>query len=295
MTMRGLSAFPITPTDAAGRPLPADLRRLILRLARAGVDSIGVLGSTGGYAYLEADQRREVLETALDAAGGRVPVIAGVGALRSDTSAALARHAADAGATGLLLAPMSYTPLTEDEVFGHFETVAGASDLPICIYNNPSTTHFTFSPALIARLATLPTVTAVKMPLPAGGDFAGQIAGLRADLPPDFAIGYSGDWGCPDALLNHADGWFSVAAGLWPDQTLTLACAARAGDRPETARWQARFQPMWDLFQAHGSLRVVHACARLMDLTDAQPPRPILPLPDALTPRLRAAMHALDD
>ncbi len=110
-------------------------------------------------------------------------------------------------------------------------------------------THFTFSPALIARLATLPTVTAVKMPLPAGGDFAGQIAALRADLPPDFAIGYSGDWGCPDALLNHADGWFSVAAGLWPDQTLTLACAARAGDRPETARWQARFQPMWDLFQ----------------------------------------------
>lgn len=110
MTMRGLSAFPITPTDAAGSPLPADLRRLILRLARAGVDSIGVLGSTGGYAYLEADQRREVLETALDAAGGRVPVIAGVGALRSDTSAALARHAADAGATGLLLAPMSYTP-----------------------------------------------------------------------------------------------------------------------------------------------------------------------------------------
>lgn len=276
MTMRGLSAFPITPTDAAGHPLPADLRRLILRLARAGVDSIGVLGSTGGYAYLEADQRRKVLETALDAAGGRVPVIAGVGALRSDTSAALARHAADAGATGLLLAPMSYTPLTEDEVFGHFETVAGASDLPICIYNNPSTTHFTFSPALIARLATLPTVTAVKMPLPAGGDFAGQIAALRADLPPDFAIGYSGDWGCPAA-------------------TLTLACAARAGDRPETARWQARFQPMWDLFQAHGSLRVVHACARLMDLTDAQPPRPILPLPDALTPRLRAAMHALDD
>ncbi len=80
MTMRGLSAFPITPTDAAGSPLPADLRRLILRLRHAGVDSIGVLGSTGGYAYLDADQRRAVLETALDAAGGKVPVIAGVGA-----------------------------------------------------------------------------------------------------------------------------------------------------------------------------------------------------------------------
>ncbi|CAM3279510.1 dihydrodipicolinate synthase family protein [Paracoccus nototheniae] len=294
MTMRGLSAFPITPTDEQGQPLTADLRRLILRLARAGVDSIGVLGSTGGYAYLDAHQRRTVVETALEAAGGRVPVIAGVGSLRSDLSAGLARHAADAGAAGLLLAPMSYTPLTEDEVFHHFQTVADASDLPICIYNNPSTTHFTFSNALLARLARLPTVTAVKMPLPANGDFTNQLAELRADLPQGFIIGYSGDWGCPDALLNHADGWFSVAAGLWPDQTLTLSCAAGSGDRSETGRWQARFRPMWDLFQAHGSLRVVHACARLMDLTDAQPPRPILPLPESLTPSLRAAMRALD-
>ncbi|TGN60445.1 dihydrodipicolinate synthase family protein [Paracoccus liaowanqingii] len=292
--MRGLSAFPITPTDAEGRLLVPDLRRLILRLARAGVDSIGVLGSTGGYAYLDPGQRREVLETALDAAGRKVPVIAGVGALRSDISAALARHAADAGAAGLLLAPMSYTPLTEDEVFAHFQTVADASDLPICIYNNPSTTHFTFSPALLARLATLPTVTAVKMPLPADDDIAGQIARLRADLPQGFIIGYSGDWGCPDALLNRADGWFSVAAGLWPDHTLTLSCAAGSGDRAQTDRVQARFRPMWDLFQAHGSLRVVHACARLMELTDAQPPRPILPLPEALTPSLRASMQALD-
>ncbi|TJZ89573.1 dihydrodipicolinate synthase family protein [Paracoccus gahaiensis] len=292
--MRGLTAFPITPTDAEGRLLAADLRRLILRLARAGVDSIGVLGSTGGYAYLDPGQRRAVVETALEAAGRKVPVIVGVGALRSDISAALARHAADAGAAGLLLAPMSYTPLTEDEVFAHFETVAGASDLPICIYNNPSTTHFTFSPALLARLAALPTVTAVKMPLPANGDYAGQIAALRADLPPGFVIGYSGDWGCPEALLSHADGWFSVAAGLWPDQTLTLSCAAGSGDRAQTDRVQARFRPMWDLFQAHGSLRVVHACARLMELTDAQPPRPILPLPEALTPSLRAAMQALE-
>lgn len=292
--MRGLSAFPITPTDEQGRPLAADLRRLILRLARAEVDAICVLGSTGGYAYLDPDQRRAVLETALEAAGRKVPVLAGVGALRSDVSAALARHAADAGAAGLLLAPMSYTPLTEDEVFHHFATVADASDLPICIYNNPTTTRFVFSTALLARLATLPTVTAVKMPLPPDANYAAEIAALRDALPRNFAIGYSGDWGCPDALMNRADGWFSVAAGLWPDQTLTLACAASAGDRAETARWQARFQPMWDLFRAHGSLRVVHAAARLMGLTEAQPPRPILPLPDTMTPRIEAAIRSLD-
>lgn len=292
--MRGLSAFPITPTDADGQPLVTDLRRLVLRLARAGVDSIGVLGTTGGYAYLTPDQRRTVIETALDAAGGKTPVIAGVGALRSDVSAALARHAADVGAAGLLLAPMSYTPLTDDEVYHHFRMVADASDLPICIYNNPSTTHFRFGPALLARLAQLPTVGAIKMPLPADGDFGAEIARLRDLLPPDFVIGYSGDWDCPAALLQGSDSWFSVAAGLWPDQALALACAARAGDRAETARWQARFQPLWQLFQTHGSLRVVHAAACLMDLTEALPPRPILPLSQELTPQLQGAIRSLD-
>ena len=289
--MHGLSAFPITPTDDDGNPIAAELAGLIDRLGQAGVDSIGVLGSTGGYAYLTPDQRMRATQIALDAA--QAPVIVGVGALRSDVSARLARHAADAGAAGLLLAPMSYTPLTEDEVFQHFRTVAGASDLPICIYNNPSTTHFTFSPELLARLAQLPQVRAVKMPLPADDDFAGRIAELRSRLPSGFAIGYSGDWGCADALLAGADAWFSVAAGLWPEQSLALARAAMSGDGGKTQEWQARFQPLWDLFIAHGSLRVVHAAARIMGLTTALPPRPLLPLPDAVMPRLGAAIDAL--
>ncbi|WP_108501151.1 dihydrodipicolinate synthase family protein [Paracoccus indicus] len=289
--MHGLSAFPITPTDDDGNPIAAELAGLIDRLGQAGVDSIGILGSTGGYAYLTPDQRMRATQIALDAA--QAPVIVGVGALRSDVSARLARHAADAGAAGLLLAPMSYTPLTEDEVFQHFRTVAGASDLPICIYNNPSTTHFSFSPELLARLAQLPQVSAVKMPLPADDDFTGRIAELRSLLPSGFAIGYSGDWGCADALLAGADAWFSVAAGLWPEQSLALTRAAMSGDHNPTQEWQARFQTLWDLFIAHGSLRVVHAAARIMGLTTALPPRPLLPLPDDAMPRLGSAIDAL--
>ncbi|RJE81469.1 dihydrodipicolinate synthase family protein [Paracoccus sp. JM45] len=284
--MQGLSAFPITPTEDDGTLRADDMTRLVSRIT--GVDSIGVLGSTGGYAYLTPDQRRHVALVAIAATS--LPVIIGVGALRSDVSASLARHAADSGAAGLLLAPVSYTPLTEDEVFYHFQTVAGASDLPICVYNNPSTTHFTFSIALLARLAALPQVTAIKMPLPADNDFATEIARLRADLPKGFTIGYSGDWGCAAALQNGADSWFSVAAGLWPEQSSELAHAAQAGD---ATQWQARFQPLWDLFKTYGSLRVIYAAAHLMGLTRAQPPRPVMPLPDALTPRIKAAIDAL--
>lgn len=164
--MRGLSAFPITPCTPDGEVIAADLARILRRLTRAEVDSIGLLGSTGSYAYLSIPQRQLVLETALEIVGGRVPIVVGIGALRTSDAIALARHAAGAGAAGLLLAPVSYTPLTEDEAFAHYAAVAEASALPLCIYNNPSTTRFTFSRELLARIAALPQVEAGRCPCP---------------------------------------------------------------------------------------------------------------------------------
>lgn len=137
----GLSAFSITPTDAAGRVDTAILARLLKRILRAGANSIGLLGSTGGYAFLSRDERRRAVEAAMESVGGRILVIVGVGALRTDEAEALARDAKAAGADGLLLAPMFYTPLTEEEVFQHMSAVAEAGGLPLCIYNNPNSDH----------------------------------------------------------------------------------------------------------------------------------------------------------
>lgn len=293
--LRGLCAFPITPAMPDGTVIEADLRRIVGRLARADVDSIGLLGSTGNYAYLTPQTRRRALEIALDAVGGRVPVIVGVGALRTSDAVDLARHARDAGAQGLLLAPVTYQPLTPDEIVAHFRQVAEAGQLPLVIYNNPTTTGVVMDHALLARLAALPHVAGVKMPLPASEEIVGaEVAALRALLPPRFVIGYSGDWGCSRALLEQADTWFSVAAGLWPDMTLTLSCAAGARDAAGTRLAEERFQPLWALFRKHGSLRVVHAAARLMDLTEADPQSPVLPLPKDELPALRAAIRTID-
>ena len=162
----GLSAFPLTPTDNHGRLMPDVMAQQLERLSLAGVDSVGLLGSTGSYAYLSPEERKRMLRVAADALGGRVPLIVGVGALRTDEAEALARDAAEAGANGLLLAPVSYQKLTEEEVYQHFKAVAAAGGLPLCIYNNPGTTNFIFSPDLIARLSQVPHIAGVKMPLP---------------------------------------------------------------------------------------------------------------------------------
>lgn len=290
----GLSAFPITPADEDGRVDTDGLCRLLTRIERAGAQSIGLLGSTGTYAYLNRSERRRATEAAGSCVGGKLPLIAGVGALRTDDAVALAKDAEGAGADALLLAPVSYTPLTPDEVYQHFATVADATDLPLCIYNNPGTTNFAFTTELLVRLSQLPTISAVKMPLPADGNVAANLKELRSALPDDLLIGYSGDWGCADAMLAGADTWYSVVAGLLPEPALALTRAAMSGDGPETARINSRFEPLWALFKEFGSLRVIYAAAHLLSLTDKHPPRPLLPLVDQDVSRVAEALKALE-
>ncbi len=286
----GLSAFPITPADASGHVDVIALTRLLERIRLAGADSIGLLGSTGGYAFLSRGERRRTVQAAMTSVGGKIPVIVGVGALRTDEAQALARDAKAAGADGLLLAPISYTPLMEEEVYQHFVAVAEAGDLPLCIYNNPGTTKFTFSHALITRLAKVANITAVKMPLPSASDFKGEMALLRQETPKDFSIGYSGDWGAAAGLLAGCDCWYSVVAGLLPVEALALTRAAQAGDTAETERLDQKFQPLWSLFKEFGSFRVMYAIAEALDLCRTDPPRPILPLSVAEKPRVRNAL-----
>ncbi|MBB3348299.1 dihydrodipicolinate synthase family protein [Sphingomonas sp. BK069] len=272
----GLSAFPLTPADGDGVVDTAMLGILVERLVAAGVDSIGLLGSTGIYAYLDRTQRRRAVAAAIEAADGRVPLIVGIGALRTSWAIDLARDAEQAGASGLLLAPVSYAALTDGEAAAHYRAVAGTTPLPLCIYNNPGTTNFSFSDALIGELAALPGIAAIKMPLPAGEDYAGELARLRATTPEAFAIGYSGDWGAAPSLLAGGDAWYSVIAGLLPEPALRLTRAAQNDDSDEAAVIDAAFSPLWSLFKAHGSLRLMYAIASRLSLPIGDPPLPIM-------------------
>ncbi|KKZ86090.1 dihydrodipicolinate synthase [Rhizobium phaseoli Ch24-10] len=248
-------------------------------MCEAGVASIGLLGSTGIYAYLTREERLRAVMAAAECVAGRIPLIVGAGALRTDHAVGLARDAESAGADALLLAPVSYTPLTQEEAYQHFLAVAKATKLPVCIYNNPGTTHFTFSRELLQRLCDIETIKAVKMPLPADGDLPGELAALREKT--GLAIGYSGDWGAADALLCGADAWYSVIGGLLPRTALGLTRAAMAGDVDEARRLDKLFEPLWQTFKAFGSIRVVYMLLEHLSLARAELPRPLLPLKSA--------------
>jgi 4-hydroxy-tetrahydrodipicolinate synthase len=292
--LTGLSAFPITPSSAGGQVDVDALRKLIGRLSAAGVDSIGLLGSTGSYPYLSRAERRRALDAALEETGGRVPILVGVGALRTDEAVALAQDAKAAGAAAGLLAAVSYTPLNDEEVFEHFVRVAEDSGLPLCIYDNPGTTHFRFSAALVGRLSRVAGIIAVKSPAPEPPNAASHLAELRRHVPAGFSLGYSGDWNSVEALLAGGDAWYSVVAGLFPRTGMALLRAVRSGDAGEARRLNAALEPLWALFKAFSSLRVIYASADLLGLCRAEPPRPILPLAGAARQKVADTLKALD-
>lgn len=292
--LTGLSAFPITPSDAGGHVDVAAVRKLVGRLCAAGVDSIGLLGSTGSYPYLSRFERRRALDAALEETNARVPILVGVGALRTDEAVGLAQDAKAAGAAAGLLAPVSYTPLNEEEVFQHFAAVASESALPLCIYDNPGTTHFRFSPMLVGRLSQMAGIVAVKSPAPEASAVAAHLAELRGLVPEGFSLGYSGDWNSVEALLAGADAWYSVVAGLFPGISVAMVRAVQSGDAATARRLNASLEPLWALFRELSSLRVMYACADLLGICHAEPPRPILPISGAARQRVAETLKALD-
>jgi len=274
MDFTGLSAFALTPL-LDDRLDEATYITIIEKLRAAGVDSIGALGSTGCYPYFSRSERASVLRLATEYSGA-VPVIAGIGALRQRDVLWLAEDAQKAGVSAVLLAPVSYHPLTEDEVFDLFAAVTRELSVPLCIYNNPSATHFTFSDELLARIAQLPNIGSIKIP-PLAAELAPErINALRAHIPAEIRLGISGDATAVEALNAGCSVWYSVFGGLFPQAALAISRAAMAGDVAQARQHTAALQPLWDLFKRYGgSLRVIATAAELLGVVKA----PCLPAP----------------
>ncbi|MFH7585295.1 dihydrodipicolinate synthase family protein [Oceanimonas smirnovii] len=288
----GLSAFPLTPMNTAG-PDDVTFVRLIENLAEANVDSIGALGSTGSYAYLNRAERARIARLAVQHAGP-VPVMVGIGATSTREVLHLAEDAQQAGAKALLLAPVSYQPLNSEEVYELYRNVSHELSVPLCVYDNPRTTRFEFSDELHARIAHLPGVASIKIPgVPTDPQAAKErVERLRQQLPPHVSIGISGDPLAVTGLNAGCELWYSVLGGLFPRTALALTRAALAGNSEQAEQLSRELTPLWEMFHRHGSARVVAAAAELLGHVEA----PCLPAPlQALNHTERTTLSALLD
>ncbi|WEK59601.1 MAG: dihydrodipicolinate synthase family protein [Candidatus Microbacterium colombiense] len=291
----GLSAFPLTPLldDAVDERAFAGL---VERLTSAQVDSITALGSTGCAAYLSPAERARVAHLAVEHAD-ETPVFVGISALRLSEVLTHADNAAHAGASALLLAPMTYQPLTPDDVFGLYRAVTAHTDLPVIVYDNPGTTHFTFSPELYGRIGELPGIASIKIPgVPRDPDAArAHVSTIRAAVPAGVTIGVSGDALGAAGLAAGCDAWYSAIGGTLPAPMLRITQTARQGDIGTALVESARLAPLWDMFaEFGGSLRVIAAIAEYLELAPARClPLPIRGLDDEQRRRVSAVIEEL--
>ncbi|GAA3306413.1 dihydrodipicolinate synthase family protein [Glutamicibacter nicotianae] len=290
--LTGLSAFPLTPLKDGQLDQTAFIG-LVQRLVAAGVDSITVLGSTGSYMYLDRAERERVIRLAVQHAAG-IPVLAGVGAMRTEHVLAHIDDARAAGAAGVLLAPVGYQRLDDDEVFELFRAATGRSELPVVVYDNPSTTHFTFSNQLYGRIAQLPGIISIKIPgVPADPEKArAHVAAIRAVLPEHVGIGVSGDAFGAAGLIAGCDTWFTAVGGTIPVPMLGITRAVQAGEPAKAQALSEDLQPLWELIGQCGSLRVSAAIAERQGLAAPD----CLPLPvQGLKPDQRAQLALMLD
>lgn len=211
-------------------------RRHIDMQIDGGVDALVVLGTTGENATIWPEERRRVVDAAIEHTNGRVPVIIGTGNNSTSESIGFSKEAEQSGADGLLIVGPYYNKPTQAGFVAHVKAIAEASDVPIIIYNVPGRTSFNVSAETVLKLADeVPSVVGVKE---ASGDLA-QISDILAGRPDSLAV-YSGDDEMTlPLLLLGGDGVVSVISNAVPERFSTMVRAALEG-RLEEAR-QAHF------------------------------------------------------
>lgn len=276
----GLSAFPITPFNNEAIDFKA-FEKLIGNLTRAKVDSICAMGSTGLYPYLNRKELGQVAKVTVEMANN-IPVMAGIGSLRTTDVLKNAETVQHAGVNAVLLAPMSYHRLNDSEVYELFDKVTSELSVPLCVYENPGATNFTFSHELYAEIGKLPNVAAIKIPgMPfATDEGVNKLCQLRKILPEQVAIGVSADKFAAAGMAAGCDLWLSVLAGLFPKTVQTMIAAAKNQTRSEAMIASTEFEQIWQLFANNrGGMRVMATAADILGYTESNClPSPLQPL-----------------
>jgi dihydrodipicolinate synthase/N-acetylneuraminate lyase len=162
----GVFPYLVSPVDASGQIRERVLGRLCDDLIKSGVHGLTPLGSTGEFAYLDHAQRTAVVQTTIEAARGRVPVVAGVASTSTSDAVAQARAYQKLGADGILAILEAYFPLGDAQVESYFRAIADAVDIPVVIYTNPQFQRSDLTFDVIARLSAHPRIGYIRTPRP---------------------------------------------------------------------------------------------------------------------------------
>ena len=285
----GIFTALVTPFRGEGVDETA-LRHLVEHQIEAGVDGVVPCGSTGESATLSHAEHCRVVEVVVEAAAGRVAVLAGTGSNNTREAIELTRHAKEAGADGALLISPYYNKPTQEGIVAHFSAVARETGLPLVVYNIPGRTASNMLPATLAKLAEVENVVGVKESC---GDID-QIAHVVAACPSGFSV-LSGDDAVTLPLISvGGKGVISTTSNVAPAHMVELVRLARAGDFEGARRVHFRLLPLFDALFCETNPIPVKAAVALQGRCSDEIRLPLTPLTAANRERLQIVLKELE-
>ena len=241
MIFKGSAVALVTPFTETGVDFET-LGKLVEYHIENNTDALVVCGTTGEATTMSDDEQFAVIKYVVDKVNKRIPVIAGTGSNNTMHSVHLSQEAERLGVDGLLVITPYYNKANQRGLKLHFETIAKSVELPIILYNVPGRTSMNLKPSMIAELAKINNIVAVKE---ASGDLA-QVAEVARLVPDDFAI-YSGN---DDSILQllsvGGHGVISVLANVCPQETHDLVQKFFDGDIEGARKLQLDMKPLID-------------------------------------------------
>jgi dihydrodipicolinate synthase/N-acetylneuraminate lyase len=270
----------------------AALAAHIEQLLGAGIHGLVVLGSLGENGSLRSAEKLAILETAVGACSGHVPVLAGVAEPTPQEAEEVIQKMADRGADGImLLPPMRYRP-DRRETLAYLAGVAGGSPLPVMIYNNPVAYGTDITPEMFAELARVSSIVALKE----SSDNPRRITDIIRLTGERYRIFVGVDDLALESFLLGATGWVAGLVCAFPEESVALYGLARTGRWEEARSLYRWFMPLLHL---DASPRFVHHIKLVQELRGlgcarVRPPR--LPLPEDERSQIEALLRvALDE
>ncbi len=280
----GLTVATITPFRNGQVDFEA-LQRQVEFQVQAGTVCVCPAGTTGESPTLSFPEHERVISAAVEAAAGRIKVMAGTGSNSTDEALELTRYAAQAGVDAALIVAPYYNKPTQEGIYQHFKVLAQAVAIPICVYNIPGRTGRNIEPETIIRMAELPNVTMLKEST-GSLDQASQIIGAT-----DLTV-LSGDDSLTLPLLAvGARGVVSVVGNIVPGDVIALLAAFESGDLAEACRWHHKLFPLCrDMLGLSTNPIPIKAAMELLGRDTGQLRLPLWPLSPAERTKLRATL-----
>jgi 4-hydroxy-tetrahydrodipicolinate synthase len=276
MQLRGCGTALVTPFRQDGSIDDAALRNLIAWQLDSGIDFLVPCGTTGETPTLTHDEWLYVIDTTIEVAAGRVPIVAGATSNSTHDAVEKAKElAARPGVNAILTASPYYNKPTQEGQYRHFKAIAEAvGDKPIILYNVPGRTAANLEPATVARLAEIPNIVGIKE---ASGNIA-QIAEAINAVPETFLV-FSGDdaYTLPVIALGGV-GVVSVASNEIPHEMASLTRAALANDLPSARAVYRKYLPLMQANFIESSPLPVKAVLAMMGKIEEVYRLPLLPM-----------------